>query len=84
MRCRLGNGKSYANKCFCGAVQLTAGGEPAGMDHRHLESCRHWSAWHFNAFTLWKLEAVQIAQGTDLIGTSNKSPHGYRKGCTTC
>jgi len=80
----MNNGQSYAGSCFCGAVQLTVSGESAAMGYCHCESCRSWSAGPVNASTLWKLEAVQITQGADLIGTYNKSPHSYRKWCTTC
>ena len=80
----MSNGKSYEGSCFCGAVHLEVSGEPAAMGYCHCESCRRWSASPVNAFTLWKLEAVQITQGADLIGTYNKSPHSYRKWCTNC
>ncbi|HWD36542.1 MAG TPA: hypothetical protein VG840_10295, partial [Casimicrobiaceae bacterium] len=41
----------HAGRCFCGAVQFTATGEPAAMGYCHCESCRHWSAGPVNAFT---------------------------------
>jgi hypothetical protein len=80
----MSNGKSYKGSCFCGAVQFTVSGEPAGMGYCHCESCRRWSAGPVNAFTLWKPEAVQITRGADNIGTYNKTPHSYRKWCKTC
>ena len=78
------NGKSYKGACFCGAVQFTVSGEPAGMGYCHCESCRSWSAGPVNAFTLWKPAAVQITQGAGHIATYNKTPHSYRKWCETC
>jgi hypothetical protein len=78
------DGKIYRGSCFCGAVQLTVRGEPAGMGYCHCESCRRWSAAPVNAFTLWKPEAVQITQGADNIGTYNKTPLSFRKWCKTC
>lgn len=76
--------KSYKGRCFCGAVQFTVSGEPAGMGYCHCESCRSWSAGPINAFTLWNPKAVQITQGADNIGTYNKTPHSDRKWCKTC
>lgn len=77
-------GKSYKGSCFCGAVQFTVTGEPAGMGYCHCESCRHWSAGPVNAFTLWKPEAVKITKGADNIGTYNKTSNSARKWCKTC
>jgi hypothetical protein len=76
--------KVYKGSCFCGAVQFTVSGEPAGMGYCHCESCRSWSASPVNAFTLWKPEAVRVTQGADQIGTYNKTPHSYRKWCKGC
>ena len=80
----MSNERAYKGSCFCGAVQFTVSGEPAGMGYCHCESCRRWSAGPVNAFTLWKPEAVQITRGADNIGTYNKTPHSYRKWCKTC
>jgi len=76
-------GKAYKGSCFCGAVQLTVTGEPAAMGYCHCESCRSWSAGPVNAFTLWKPEAVRVTHGADNIGTYNKTPKSFRKGCKT-
>ncbi len=76
--------KVYEGRCFCGAVQFTVSGEPAGMGYCHCESCRHWSAGPVNAFTLWHPEAVQVTQGADQIGTYNKTANSYRKWCKHC
>ena len=76
--------KVYEGGCFCGAVQLTVSGEPAGMGYCHCESCRRWSAGPVNAFTLWKPEAVRITRGAVNIGTYNKTDNSYRKWCKTC
>lgn len=76
--------KVYHGSCFCGAVQITARGNPEAMGYCHCESCRHWSAGPVNAFTLWKPDAVSIQQGSDNIGTYNKTPGSSRKWCKTC
>ena len=76
--------KPYLGRCFCGAVQFTVSGEPAGMGYCHCESCRSWAAAPVNAFTLWNPTTVRVTRGADNIGTYNKTPHSYRKWCKTC
>ncbi|WP_447903283.1 GFA family protein [Pseudomonas serbica] len=80
----MNNEQSYKGSCFCGAVEFTVSGKPAGMGYCHCESCRHWSAGPVNAFTLWKPEAVQVTRGADNIGTYNMTPQSYRKWCKSC
>lgn len=80
----MSHGDVYRGQCFCGAVQFTVSGKPAGMGYCHCASCRRWSAGPVNAFTLWNPDALQITRGADVIGTYNKTPHSYRKWCTTC
>ena len=80
----MSNRESYKGSCFCGAVEFTVSGEPAGMGYCHCDSCRHWSAGPVNAFTLWSPEAVKITKGADNIGTYNKTPQSSRKWCKTC
>lgn len=70
---------TYRGQCFCGAVQFTVSGEPAGMGYCHCESCRRWSGGPVNAFTLWKPESLRVTRGADDIGTYNKMPHSHRK-----
>jgi hypothetical protein len=76
--------KSYAGKCFCGAVELSVTGAPVAMGYCHCTSCRHWSAGPVNAFTLWKPDAVKVTKGADNVGTYNKTPHSFRKWCKSC
>ena len=76
--------KTYQGKCFCGAVELTVTGDPAGMGYCHCESCRSWSAGPVNAFTLWPVAAVKVTKGADQIGTYNKTPNSARKWCKLC
>lgn len=80
----MSNEKTYKGSCFCGAVEFTVTGEPAGMGYCHCESCRHWSAGPVNAFTLWQPNALKVTKGADNIGTYNKTPNSYRKWCKTC
>jgi hypothetical protein len=53
--------KVYNGSCFCGAVEVTVTGVPAGMGYCHCASCREWSAGPVHAFTLWKPEQVYAA-----------------------
>ena len=76
--------KDYKGSCFCGAVQITASGEPAAMGYCHCESCRTWSAGPVNAFTLWKPESLKITKGADSIGSYAKTPKSQRKWCKAC
>lgn len=75
---------SYRGSCFCGAVKFTVSGSPAAMGYCHCRSCRHWSAGPVNAFTLWPPTAIKINEGSDNIGTYNKTPQSSRKWCKKC
>jgi hypothetical protein len=74
----------YKGTCFCGAVEVTATGEPAAMGYCHCESCRHWSAGPVNAFTLWPPANVKITKGADNVGKYAKTPNSIRQWCKTC
>ncbi len=76
--------KTYKGSCFCGTVQFTVSGDPAGMGYCHCESCRHWSASPVNAFTLWQPTAVSVTKGAEQIGTYNKTANSSRKWCKAC
>ena len=74
----------YPGKCFCGAVELKASGEPAGMGYCHCASCRSWSAGPVNAFTLWPAANVTVTKGEEHIGAYAKTPQSIRKWCKVC
>ena len=76
--------KSYAGRCFCGAVELTVTGAPAAMGFCHCQSCRSWSAGPINGFTLWAPAAVKVTKGESNLGTYNKTDISFRKWCKTC
>ena len=80
----MSDAKTHQGSCFCGAVQFTVTGEPAGMGYCHCTSCRHWSAGPVNAFTLWPPQSVRITRGADSIGTYHKTEQSHRKWCKTC
>lgn len=76
--------KTYEGACFCGAVEITVSGEPAGMGYCHCRSCRSWSAGPVNAFTLWPPAAVKVVKGEEHVATFNKTPGSSRKWCKAC
>ncbi|MDX2167969.1 MAG: GFA family protein [Deltaproteobacteria bacterium] len=76
--------KSYAGRCFCGAVELTVSGDAVAMGYCHCASCRSWSAAPVNAFTLWQPDAVQITKGEVLVGVFHKTERSHRKFCMRC
>lgn len=76
--------KTYNGKCFCGAVELTVSGAPAGMGYCHCASCRSWSAGPVNAFTLWPENTVKVTKGAEHLGVHNKTDRSARKWCTRC
>jgi len=75
---------TYPGRCFCGAVELTVSGDPAGMGYCHCASCRSWAAAPVNAFSLWKPESVKVTKGADRIGAFQKTERSVRKFCTAC
>jgi hypothetical protein len=75
---------TYQGSCFCGAVELTVTGDPAGMGYCHCGSCRSWSAGPVNAFSLWKPEQVVVTKGESQLGEFHKNPTSYRKWCKLC
>ena len=76
--------KSYAGRCFCGAVALVAKGSPEGMGFCHCASCRAWAAAPVNAFTLWKSASVTVTRGAELVGVYHKTDSSYRQFCRAC
>lgn len=80
----MSNERSYYGSCFCGSVQFTVTGEPAGMGYCHCESCRRWSAAPLNAFTLWEPRALSVTRGADRIGVYHRTEGSLRKWCRDC
>ncbi|KQV10426.1 aldehyde-activating protein [Rhizobium sp. Root1203] len=75
---------SYAGKCFCGAVEITASGEPVAMGYCHCSSCRQWSAGPVNAFTLWPPQSVRVTKGGEHVEGYQKTDTSVRKFCELC
>jgi hypothetical protein len=76
--------RTYKGSCFCGAVTITATGEPVVMGYCHCESCRRWSASPVNAYTLWRPEAVKVTSGGEHLGSFSKTAQSARKWCKLC
>jgi hypothetical protein len=74
----------YRGKCFCGAVEIEATGQPVAMGYCHCESCRSWSAGPVNAFSLWAPDAVRVVKGEDKLSSYQKSETSIRHWCTSC
>lgn len=75
---------TYTGHCFCGAVEISVTGQPAGMGYCHCSSCRSWSAGPVNAFTLWKPEDVTVTRGADKLESYSKTDNSIRKWCREC
>jgi hypothetical protein len=76
--------KTYTGRCFCGAVELTVTGAPAGMGYCHCASCRSWGAAPVNGFTLWKTDTVKVTKGATNIGAYNLTERSRRQWCKSC
>ena len=80
----MSNETGYKGRCFCGAIELRAVGEPAAMGYCHCKSCREWSAGPLNAFTLWTPTALSIVRGVEHLGEFKKTANSIRKWCKLC
>ena len=75
---------TYTGSCFCGAVEVQAEGEPAGMGYCHCSSCRSWSGGPVNAFTLWPPENVKVTKGESHVASFQKTEVSDRTYCAKC
>jgi hypothetical protein len=76
--------RRHRGSCFCGAVAVVASGDPLEMGYCHCSSCRAYSGAPFVAFTLWKAEDVEVAEGRDLLGGFDKTGMSRRRFCSRC
>jgi hypothetical protein len=74
----------FEGRCFCGAVQIEAQGDPEAMGYCHCHSCRSWSAAPVNAFTLWRPQNVKLLKGAEYLGHAMKTPASDRQFCQRC
>lgn len=75
---------AYKGRCFCGAVEITAGGGPMAMGYCHCDDCRKWSATPVTEFALWPPEAVTITKGEASVGSYCHAGTNHRKFCKRC
>jgi hypothetical protein len=75
---------THRGTCFCGAVEVTAHGDPVDMGYCHCGSCRAYSGAPLVAFTIWPAAAVQVTRGAEHLGGFNKVGTSDRKFCTRC
>ncbi len=75
---------SHKGTCFCGAVEITASGDPFTMGYCHCKDCRAWTPGPVNAFTLWKHNAVTVTEGAEFLATYMKTEASRRQFCTKC
>ena len=76
--------QTHKGRCFCGAVEIEATGQPLDMGYCHCADCRAYSGAPLVAFTLWKQSDVAVTQGADRLGKVQKSEMSVRRFCTEC
>lgn len=77
-------GGTHRGRCFCGAVEIEATGEPIEMGYCHCADCRAHSGAPVAAFSLWQAGAVRVTRGAEHIGRFNGSGFSERQFCTRC
>src|SRR5437899_2789893 len=74
----------HTGRCYCGAVEVEATGEPLDMGYCHCNECRRYCTAPVSIFTLWKPETVKISQGVQFLGKFHASELSDRRYCTKC
>lgn len=74
----------HTASCFCGAVEITATGDPIEMGYCHCDSCRRHSGAPLCTYMLWKSEHVRITKGHAHVRSFNKTGMSDRHFCTRC
>ena len=76
--------KTHHGRCFCGAIEIEATGEPQSMGYCHCRSCRSWSAAPVNAFSLWCPEQVRVVGGREHLASFSLTENSLRQFCRLC
>jgi hypothetical protein len=76
--------ETHTGKCYCGAVEIEANGEPLDMGYCHCGNCRRFSTAPVSIFTLWKPENVNVVKGEQSLGKFKSSEISERRYCTKC
>lgn len=73
-------------RCFCGAVQFEAEGEPAFQGYCHCADCRAWSGTPVTAFAMWPTAATRFTAGEALVISFQRQEGGgaVRRSCSRC
>jgi hypothetical protein len=74
----------HLGSCFCGAVELQLTRTPEATGYCHCGTCRSWSGGPVNAFSLWKVSAVEVTKGESYISKFEKSKVSQRHYCSKC
>jgi hypothetical protein len=76
----------YHARCYCGANELQAKGEPALQCYCHCDSCRRWSGQPVTACVLWPEDRVSFTSGMDNLRRFSPTDHpeGGKFFCTRC
>jgi hypothetical protein len=75
---------THTGRCYCGAIEIEASGEPVNMGYCHCDNCRRYSGGPVNGFTLWKPENVRVTKGEEFLGKFKSSEMSDRRYCTKC
>lgn len=74
----------HKGRCFCGAVEVEAEGEPRSMGYCHCNSCREWSAAPVTSFMLWKAGQVRVTKGAEHLAEYARTAVSHRTYCSLC
>lgn len=74
----------HKGRCFCGAIEIEATGEPLEMGYCHCGSCRHYSGAPLVAFILFAADQVRVASGGGLLSRFEKGGMSARRFCSRC
>src|SRR3989442_14358691 len=74
----------HTGRCYCGAVEVEATGEPLDMGYCHCNECRRYCTAPVSIFTLWKPETAKINQHAQFLGKFHASELSDRRYCTMC
>jgi hypothetical protein len=75
--------KHFEGGCLCGAVRITATGEPVGVYWCHYQSCRRHTGAPVSVFVAFEPRAYTVTKGE--ITKFDSSPGKTRRGfCARC
>lgn len=75
---------THSGSCFCGAITITAKGDPLEMGFCHCRDCQQYAGAPVVSYSLWKREDVSIVKGGEFLGAINRFGMTDRQFCTRC